>query len=247
MHLKDRVALVTGATRGIGKSVAALLASHGARVVVVGTDSTRAAQEAQELASRHGVATAGFGCDVSIQEQVDDVVDETVRRFERIDILVNNAGIVRDGLLLRMSSDDWDRVLAVNLKGAFLFTRKVCRHMLKQHAGAIVNLSSVIGLVGSAGQANYAASKAGIIGFTKSIAKEFASKSIRANVVAPGFIDTDMTDGLSEARKAELLRQIPLNRLGTVEDVARAVAFLVSDEAAYITGQVLQVDGGMVT
>jgi 3-oxoacyl-[acyl-carrier protein] reductase len=246
MNLKDRVAIVTGSTRGIGKGVAARLAALGARVAVLGTTAERAEAVARELAERHGVQTLGLGCDVADEVQVDQTIARVVERFERLDILVNNAGIVRDGLILRMNTADWDRVMEVNLKGTFLFTRKAVRQMLKQRSGAIVNISSIIGLVGSAGQANYAASKAGIIGFTKSVAKEFAAKGIRANVVAPGFIETDMTEGLPAAKKEELFHQIPMNRLGVAEDVANAVAFLVSDEAAFITGQVLQVDGGMV-
>ncbi|MBI3893818.1 MAG: 3-oxoacyl-[acyl-carrier-protein] reductase [Candidatus Wallbacteria bacterium] len=246
MNFKDRVAVVTGGTRGIGKGIVRRLAALGAKVVVVGTNAETALQAAQELEKEFGIETGSFGCDVSNAPQVDGMIDSVAERFGRIDVLVNNAGIARDNLVLRMTDDEWDQVMNVNLKGMFHTTRKVLRHMLRQRSGSIVNITSVVGLAGNAGQANYCASKAGVIGFTKSVAKEFAAKGIRVNAVAPGFIATDMTRELPDKMKEELSRVIPMKRLGTADDVAPVVAFLASDDAAYITGQVLAVDGGMV-
>lgn len=246
MTLKDRVAIVTGGTRGIGKGIVRRFAALGAKVVVIGTNGETALQAAQELEREFGTETGSFGCDVSDAKQVDQTLDAVVERFGRIDVLVNNAGIARDNLILRMSDEEWDEVLSVNLKGMFHTTRKAVRQMLRQRSGSIVNITSVVGLTGNAGQSNYCAAKAGAIGFTKAVAKEFAAKGIRVNAVAPGFISTAMTEGLPEKMKEELSRLIPMKRLGTAEDVAPVVAFLASDDSAYITGQVLTVDGGMV-
>ena len=243
MDLSGKVAIVTGSSRGIGKAIALKLADAGASVVVTGhiEDAEPVAKEIrakgrQSLAVRASVTSAA---------DIEKLVEATLSTFGRVDILVNNAGITRDQLVLKMSEDDWDAVLDTNLKSVFLCTRAVLRPMLKQRWGRIINISSVIGLIGNPGQANYAASKAGIIGFTKSIAKEVGSRGITANVIAPGFIETRMTQAMNEAQRQELLKRIPLGSLGTPEDVAEAAAFLASEGARYITGQVLGVDGGM--
>lgn len=237
--LADKVALVTGAGRGIGRGIALRFAAEGACVACCGRTAKTVEQVAQQAGGR------AYVVDVADARQVNDTVERVLSDFGRIDILVNNAGITRDNLLLRMSEAEWDEVLNTNLRGAFLMTKAVSRAMLKQRSGRIINVSSIIGLTGNAGQSNYAASKAGLIGFTKSVARELASRGITVNAVAPGFIETDMTAVLG-AEVAEKLRQrIALGRLGTVEDVANAVLFLASDWAAYITGQVLTVDGGM--
>lgn len=237
--LADKVALVTGAGRGIGRGIALRFAAEGACVACCGRTAQTVEQVAQQAGGR------AYVVDVADARQVNDTVERVLSDFGRIDILVNNAGITRDNLLLRMSEAEWDEVLNTNLRGAFLMTKAVSRAMLKQRSGRIINVSSIIGLTGNAGQSNYAASKAGLIGFTKSVARELASRGITVNAVAPGFIETDMTAVLG-AEVAEKLRQrIALGRLGTVEDVANAVLFLASDWAAYITGQVLTVDGGM--
>ncbi len=244
--LSNRVALVTGSARGIGRAIALKLADRGASVVVNDlNNASEANQVAVEIRAK-GSQSVVILADISSSEEVIRLVDQTVSAFARVDILVNNAGITRDGLAMRMSDQDWDVVLATNLRGAFLCTRAVLRHMVRQRWGRIINIASVVGLVGNAGQANYASAKAGIVGLTKAIAKEVASRGITANAIAPGFIDTAMTQKLSEALKQEALRQIPLGRFGTPEEVGAAVAFLASEEAAYITGQVLNVDGGMV-
>lgn len=247
MILEARVALITGASQGIGRAIALELAQAGARVVVNYYPSEQAAAEqvVAEIRAKHGEAIA-LGADVTKSEDVEAMVDEVIRQFGRIDILVNNAGITRDQLLLRMKEADWDAVLATNLKGVFNCTRAVARPMMKQRSGVIVNISSVVGLKGNAGQANYAAAKAGVIGFTKSVAQELGSRGIRVNAVAPGFIMTAMTEKLSDEIRTAMLQQIPLQRLGQPEDVARVVSFLASDAAGYITGQVINVDGGMV-
>ena len=245
VELKDKIALVTGAARGIGRAIALELARSGASVAVVDIDEQSAAAVSGELASL-GVRAKAYRCDVSDLAAVERMVEEFLRDFGRVDILVNNAGITRDTLLLRMKEEEWDLVLRVNLKSAFNCTKALSRHMLKQRSGRIVNISSVVGLMGNAGQANYAASKAGLIGFTKSVAREFASRGITVNAVAPGFIQTEMTASLSDEAKARLVEQIPLGSLGVPEDVAAVVAFLASEKARYITGQVVHVDGGMV-
>ena len=242
--LENKVAVVTGAGRGIGEAIARRLAGEGAAVAVCDVMLDNAQQVATSL-GKGGTKANAYAVNVTDSKQVKDVCDKIVADFGRVDILVNNAGITRDGLLLRMSDEDWDAVLGVNLKGIFLFTRSLCRTMLQQRGGAIVNIASIVGVVGNAGQANYSASKAGVIGFTKTVAKELASRGIRSNAVAPGFIQTAMTDKLSpEAKKAQT-DFIALKRLGLPEDVANVVLFLASDLSAYVTGQVIAVDGGL--
>ena len=243
--LTDKVALVTGASRGLGKAISLALAAEGASIAAVAR-SEAALQETLEAIRATGGVAEPYALDVADETAVEAAVEKIAARFQHIDILVNNAGVTRDGLLMRMKSEDWDAVLNTNLKGAFHLTKQVGRLMVKQRAGRIVNISSVIGLMGNAGQANYAASKAGLIGFSKSVAREFASRGITCNVVCPGFIETDMTRGLSEDLRKKLLERIPLQRLGQPDDVAGAVVFLCSPAASYITGQILTVDGGMV-
>jgi 3-oxoacyl-[acyl-carrier protein] reductase len=241
IDLSGRSAIVTGSTRGIGRAIAQTLASAGARVAVVGRDKGRAEEAATALANARG-----FACDVSDPASVVALVDAVEKEFGAVDILVNNAGITRDNLLMRMKDEDFDAVLDANLRGAFVAMRAATRGMMKRRWGRIINIASIVGLVGNKGQANYAASKAGLIGLTKSVAKELASRNILANVVAPGFIDTDMTAAMTPEARETLSRQIPLERLGKPEDLAGIVAFLASEHAAYITGQVFVVDGGMV-
>jgi 3-oxoacyl-[acyl-carrier protein] reductase len=245
MNLGGKVAIVTGSGQGIGRQIALTLSSLGANIAVTDINAASAQEVAAEIAASNVKSISVVG-DVSKQEDAANLVDQTLSSFGRIDILVNNAGITRDTLLLRMSASDWDQVMAINLKGAFLCTQAVLRHMLRQREGRIINIASVVGLIGNAGQANYAAAKAGLIGLTKSTAREGASRGVTANAIAPGFIDTGMTSKLSDGVKQEFLRQIPLGYMGTPGDVANAVAFLASDEARYITGHVLNVDGGMV-
>ncbi len=243
MDLSDRVAIVTGSGQGIGQAIALKLAEAGATVVVndIGDSAQNVADEIKKM-KREGMAILA---DVSLPSDVTRLVNTTIDTYGKVDILVNNAGITRDRLILRMSDDDWDRVLTVNLKSVFLCTRAVLRHMIRQRWGRIISIASIIGLIGNVGQANYASAKAAIIGLTRTIAKEAASRGITANAVAPGFIDTAMTQQLPEERRQELMSRIPLGVLGTPRDVAEAVAFLASEEARYITGQVLTVDGGI--
>ena len=245
MDFAGKTAVVTGGSRGIGRAVCLELAKGGANVVLCYAGNESAAAETVSACEALGAKALSVKCDVADSAQVKKLMDEAIKAFGRIDILVNNAGITRDGLLMMMKEEDFDAVLSANLKGTFLCMKAVSRTMMKQRYGRIVNLSSVVGLRGNAGQVNYAASKAGVIGMTKSLAKELASRGVTVNAVAPGFIDTDMTAAMPEAAKTATLASIPMQRLGVPEDIAKAVAFLASDDAAYITGQVLAVDGGM--
>jgi len=242
IDLTGRTALVTGSTRGIGRAIAEALAGAGARVAVVGRDQARAAEAAGTL----GNGAMGFAADVGEPASIAALVEGVEQTFGQVDILVNNAGLTRDNILFRIKDDDWDTVLDANLRGAFLAIRAVSRGMIKRRWGRIVNIASIVGLTGNKGQANYAASKAGLIGLTKSVAKELGSRNVLVNAVAPGFIETDMTAAMTPDARAALSGQIPLERLGTPRDIAGVVTFLASDHAAYITGQTLVVDGGMV-
>jgi len=245
IDLSNKVAIVTGGARGIGKELSLKLGLAGAKLMICGTNETVLKEFEEELKSKK-IDAISQAANVTDPQQVEEVVRKCIDKHGRIDILLNNAGITRDNLIARMGGDEWDDVIRVNLKGAFLFIKAVSRTMIKQRYGRIVNISSIIGLMGNAGQANYAASKAGLIGLTKSLAREYASRNITANVVAPGFIKTDMTEQLPDNVKEMMLKNIPLARFGEASDVANSVLFLVSDLAAYITGQVLVVDGGMV-
>jgi len=244
MDLSNRVAIVTGSGRGIGRAIALKLAEVGATVVITDIDEALAGNVVEEIKTMKRQSLAVVA-DVSSLPDVTRLVDETMAAFGKVDILVNNAGITRDHLLLRMSEEEWDKVLNVNLKSVFLCTKAVLRHMVKQRWGRIISIASIVGIVGNPGQANYASAKAGIIGFTRTIAKEVGSHNVTVNAIAPGFIDTEMTQRLKEELREEIRRRIPLNSFGSPRDVAEAVAFLASEEARYITGQVLNVDGGM--
>ena len=246
MTLTGKVALVTGGSRGIGRAIALKLAENGADVAINYAGNTAAAEEVKAAIEQMGRKALLIQCSVADTDGVQAMVNQVVKELGRLDILVNNAGITRDGLLMRMKEADWDDVMNTNLKGVYNCSKAVMRTMMKQKSGRIVNMASVVGEMGNAGQANYAAAKAGVIGFTKSLAKEVASRGITVNAIAPGFIATDMTSVLSDDQKAEMARTIPLGRAGQPEDVANAVLFLASEGAAYITGQVLNVDGGMV-
>jgi 3-oxoacyl-[acyl-carrier protein] reductase len=241
IDLTGKTAFVTGSTRGIGFAIAQALHKAGAKVAIVGRDRAKA----EEVATKLGNGAAGFACDVAVGSQVEAAIAETEKALGPIDILVNNAGLTRDNLILRMSEEEWDTVLAANLKGAYFTIKAVTKGMMKRRSGRIINITSVVGITGNKGQANYAASKAGLIGLTKSVAREYASRNILVNAVAPGFIETDMTSALPDEAKAAMLGGVSLGRPGRPEDIAGAVLFLASDLAGYITGQVLAVDGGM--
>lgn len=244
-NLENKVAIITGASRGIGKVIAEEMAKAGAKTVCVSRSLSDVEKVAYSI-NEQGLTAIAFACDISNGEQYLKLVKSVVEKFGSVDILVNNAGVTKDGLIMRMSEDDWDIVIDTNLKGAFNGTKAVTRHMMKQRSGRIINISSVVGLIGNAGQANYAASKAGLIGLTKATAKELASRGITANCIAPGYIETDMTGRLSDKIKDALIEQIPLGRIGQATDIAATVCFLASDDAGYITGQTITVDGGMV-
>ena len=244
-NLEGSTAVITGAGRGIGKAIAEKLAEAGARVALIARTQSQIEQTAAEIEQKYHVEAKAFAADLGDPQQIASLFTNIYNEFGHIDILVNNAGITRDNILLRMKDEDWEQVLDVNLRSVFLCVRAVLKNMMKQRHGKIINIASVVGLAGNAGQANYCASKAGVIGFSKAIAKELASRSINVNVVAPGFIETDMTAALTDDVKEKIAAGITLGRLGQVEDIAEAVAFLASDKASYITGQVLEVAGGL--
>jgi len=244
MSLNGKIALVTGAAQGIGRDIALALATDGADVAICDVNLEAAQKTAADIEALGRKALA-LKANVAASPEVTAMIDQVVEKFGRIDILVNNAGITRDGLILRMKDEDWDLVLSINLKGAFLCTKSALKYMTKQRGGTIINIASIVGAMGNAGQANYVASKAGLIGLTKTIAREYANRGITANAVAPGFIETAMTQALSETVRTELAKQIPLGKLGTPADVANAVRFLASPWASYISGQVIHVNGGM--
>ena len=244
-NLTDKVAIVTGASRGIGEAIAKQLSSCGAKIILIARNSDQLVAVKETIISNGGIAESMAG-DVSNLNSISEIVTNTIDKWGRIDILVNNAGIARDNIIMRMKEDDWDSVMNINLKGCFNGIKSVARPMIKNKAGRIINITSVIGQIGNAGQSNYAASKAGIMGLTKSMAKELGSRNITVNAVAPGYITTDMTNELNDEVKKQMKSSIPLGRLGTPDDVANLVCFLASDEAGYITGQTFNVDGGMV-
>ena len=245
--MEGKVALITGATRGIGKGVAMKLAEHGANVAFTFVSSPEKAKAVEEELAAHGIKAKGYQSNAADYDAAEKLIADVVAEFGRIDAVVNNAGITRDGLLMRMTEENWDDIMDINLKSVFNITKHVQRTLLKQRSGSIINMSSIVGVKGNGGQSNYAASKAGIIGFTKSIAQELGSRSIRCNAIAPGFIETEMTGELGEEVMTEWLKTVPLKRPGTTEDVANAVLFLASDLSTYVTGQTLSVCGGMLT
>ncbi len=242
--LSEKVAIVTGASRGIGRCIALALAAQGAKVVASARNAEALDNLVEEIKGQGGEATAIVG-DVAVDTDASELIDQAVAKYGQVDILVNNAGITRDGLLLRMKNEDWDAVLDTNLKGAFLCIRAAAKVMSKQRSGRIINISSVVGEMGNAGQANYSASKAGLLGLTKSVARELARRNVTVNAITPGFIVTDMTDDMTDKARQAMTEQIPLGRLGEVDDIANAVIFLASDQSSYITGQVLGINGGM--
>jgi 3-oxoacyl-[acyl-carrier protein] reductase len=244
VSLNGKIALVTGAAQGIGRDIALGLATDGADVAICDVNLEAALKTAADMEAK-GRKSLALKANVASSAEVTAMIDQVVEKFGRIDILVNNAGITRDGLIIRMKDEDWDLVLSINLKGAFLCTKSALKYMTKQRSGTVINIASIVGAMGNAGQANYVASKAGLIGLTKTIAREYANRNVTANAVAPGFIDTAMTQALTEQVRTDLAKQIPLGRLGSSEDVANAVRFLASPSAAYITGQVIHVNGGM--
>lgn len=246
LGLKDKVALITGSARGLGRAIAEKLAGEKVKIAVTDVNDALAAATAEEISQKYGVETIALKHDVASEESTKEVVKSVINRFSKIDILINNAGITRDARLMMMKQDDWDLVMKINLTGAFICTKLVSKQMLKQNSGSIVNIASVSGLIGNIGQANYSASKAGLIGLTKTTARELAERGVNVNAIAPGFIQSDMTHVLSEEASQRLLSQIPMNRPGKPEDVANIALFLVSDLAKYVTGQVINVDGGMV-
>ncbi len=246
MILLGKTAVITGGSRGIGRAIALKLAENGANIVVNYTNNSQKAQEVVDLIKSMGRDALAIKADISNSEDVKELAKKVESHFKNIDILINNAGITRDSLLIRMKDEDWDNVLNINLKGTYLCTKYIGKKMMKQRSGKIVNVSSVVGIMGNPGQSNYSASKAGVIGFTKSIAKEFSSRGINVNAVAPGFIETDMTSTLSEDIKKGYSKNVPLGRLGSPQDIANLVMFLCSEESSYITGQIINVDGGMV-
>ncbi len=243
--LKEKVAVITGASRGIGKEIALTFAREGATVIVNYNGSKSAAEEVVNTIINENRKAEAYQCDIADFQKTAEMMDYIIKKYKRIDILVNNAGITKDNLLLKMSEEDFDRVIDTNLKGAFQCTKHVAKQMIKQRSGRIINISSVCGIIGNAGQANYCAAKAGMIGLTKSAARELATRGITVNAIAPGFIETDMTDALSDTIKDEILTQIPMKRLGSVKDIAQMAAFLASEKAGYITGQVININGGM--
>jgi 3-oxoacyl-[acyl-carrier protein] reductase len=245
MNLKEKVAIVTGSSRGIGKAIAFELVQSGAKVVISGRNRERIELVLKQIGGMGGEAIS-VSADVSKMDEASNLINKTLEKWERVDILVNNAGITRDSLIVRMTNEDWQEVLDTNLTGTFNCIKSVTRQMMKQRSGSIINITSVVGIMGNAGQANYAASKAGIIGLTKAVARELASRNITCNAVAPGYIETELTEELDEKIKENLRQQIPLERIGTIEDVAKVVTFLASDNASYITGQVINVDGGLL-
>jgi 3-oxoacyl-[acyl-carrier protein] reductase len=244
VNLSEKTAIVTGASQGLGKAVALTLAANGARVACVARSVDKLNQTVQQIQEAGGEAEA-FACDVTDRESVDELVDQVVEQWEKLDILVNNAGITRDTLLPRMSDDDWDAVINTNLRGSFLFSRAASRYMMRARYGRIINMSSVSGIIGNPGQTNYSASKAGLIGLTRSLSRELAGRKVTVNAVAPGFIESEMTAALGDMIIEEVKKRIPARRLGTADDVAAAVLFLAGDAASYVTGHVLTVDGGM--